>query len=282
MSEVAICGVIGDPVAHSKSPAMHNAAFAALGIAARYERWHTPAADLAARVDSLRRPGMLGANVTLPHKLAVVPLLDALDPLAEQVGAVNTIVRTSGGMLVGYNTDVPATAATLAEDAGFDVAGRRAVILGASGAARAAAFALAQGGVRQIAVVNRTIERAEELLGDVLAATDRDDIRLFFFAPDADELRELLGESDLLINATSLGWRGDETPLPDVLLRPGGLVFDMVYRQTRLLRDAAAAGYTTLDGVGMLVRQAGLAFSRWTGQEAPLAVMRAACVAGDA
>ena len=271
----SIAGVIGDPVAHSRSPGMHNAAFAHLGLPARYERWHTPAAELPARVASLRAAGMLGANVTLPHKIAVIPLLDRLDPLAEQVGAVNTIVREESGKLAGYNTDTPAVVDTL-RAAGLEPRGVSVVILGASGAARAAIFALAGAGAAQITLVNRTLARAEELAGDVLAASARDDLRILALTPDDDELAEALARADLLVNATSLGWHDDETPLAAELIPPGALVFDMVYRTTRLLRDAASRGARTLDGADMLVRQAALAFELWTGQAAPLEVMREA------
>ncbi|HWQ11955.1 MAG TPA: shikimate dehydrogenase [Roseiflexaceae bacterium] len=270
----SLAGLIGDPVAHSRSPAMHNAAFAHLGIPARYERWHTSAAELPARVASLRAAGVLGANVTLPHKIAVIPLLDRLDPQAALIGAVNTIVREEGGALAGYNTDAPAVVGTL-HAAGLALEGAAVTILGASGAARAAAFALAASAAR-IAVVNRTLERAEALAGDVLAASERDDLRLFALGPDDAALPEVLAGSTLVINATSLGWHGEETPLEADLIPPGALVFDMVYRPTRLLRDAAARGARTLDGQDMLVRQAGLSFTLWTGQQAPLDVMRAA------
>ncbi|MEN9936663.1 MAG: hypothetical protein RLZZ387_3242 [Chloroflexota bacterium] len=267
-----LAGVIGDPVAHSRSPAMHNAAFAHLGFPARYERWHTPAAELPTRVASLRNEGALGANVTLPHKIAVIPLLDRLDPYAERIGAVNTIVREEGGQLAGYNTDAPAVVGTL-RAAGLELAGATVVILGASGAARAAAFALADDAA-QITLVNRTLERAEELAADVLAASNRDDLRLHALTPDDEELDAVLAGTTLLVNATSLGWHGDETPLRGELIPPGALVFDMVYRETRLLREAAGRGARTLDGLDMLVRQAGLAFERWTEREAPLDVMR--------
>ncbi|MFO7166873.1 MAG: shikimate dehydrogenase [Chloroflexota bacterium] len=277
---VLLAGVIGDPVAHSRSPAMHNAAFAHLGIAARYERWHTPAAELPARVAALRGAEYLGANVTLPHKIAVIELLDRLSPLAEQIGAVNTIVREESGALAGYNTDAPAVVGTL-RGAGFEPSGASVVILGASGAARAAVFALAEAGAAQITLVNRTLERAEQLAADVLAATDNEALRLHALQLDDPDLAEALAEAGLLVNATSLGWHGDETPLPADLIPPGALVFDMVYRQTRLLRDAAARGARTLDGLDMLVRQAGLAFELWTGREAPLDVMRDALGSAD-
>ncbi|MFL5805995.1 MAG: shikimate dehydrogenase [Roseiflexaceae bacterium] len=267
--------MIGDPVSHSRSPALHNAAFARLGIAARYELWPTPHAELAARIASLRAPHILGANVTLPHKVATLPLLDRLDPDAETIGAVNTIIREADGSLTGANTDAPAFLASLREDASYDPAGQSAVILGASGAARAAAVALVGAGIARLMVVNRTLERAEQLLGDVLAAADSDP-QLFAIAQDDEALLELLAEATLIVNATSLGWREGETPLAAELIPAGALVCDMVYRPTRLLHDAASRGARTLDGAGMFVRQAALAFERWIGQPAPLGIMRAA------
>lgn len=272
---IALAGVIGDPVSHSLSPFLHNAAFEHLGIAARYERWQTRSAELPARIDSLRAPHILGANVTLPHKITVVSLLDRLDPQAAQIGAVNTIVRLPDGRLEGTNTDAPATIATLREDAGFDPAGKRVVILGASGAARAAAFALIAAQVAALTIINRTLERAEELLADVLAGSD-DDPYLRALTPDDPDVPEAIRAADVIVNATSVGWRADETPLPGHLIPATALVFDMVYRPTRLLREAAQAGAATLDGRGMLVRQAALSFERWTGAPAPLAVMFAA------
>jgi shikimate dehydrogenase len=270
-----LAGLIGDPVTHSRSPMLHNAAFAKLGIQARYELWPTTAPELAARVESLRAPHILGANVTLPHKIAVLPLLDRLDPAVEMIGAANTIIREADGSLTGANTDAPAFLASLREEGGYDPAGQTIIILGASGAARAAAMALAGAGVARLVIANRTIERAEALLGDLLAAADADPL-LFALTPDDADLPELLAEASLIVNATSIGWHGDESPLPAGLIPPGALVFDMIYRPTQLLRDATTCGARALDGAGMLARQAALAFERWTGQRAPLAVMRAA------
>jgi shikimate dehydrogenase len=275
VEQVLLAGVIGDPVSHSRSPALHNAAFSHLGIAARYELWPTAAAHLSERIASLRAPHILGANVTLPHKLAVLALLDQLDADAEAIGAVNTIVREADGSLTGVNTDAPAFLESLREDAGYDPAGQSVAILGASGAARAAAVALAGAGVARLVVVNRTLERAEELLGDVLAGATGDPL-LFAMALGDAALIEMLAESSLIVNATSLGWRADETPLPAELIPRGALVYDMVYRPTRLLYDAAARGARPIDGAGMFVRQAARAFARWTGRPAPLEAMRAA------
>jgi len=270
-----LAGVIGDPVSHSRSPLLHNAAFVQLGIAARYELWPTPAAELAARIASLRAPHILGANVTLPHKVATLPLLDRIDTDAATIGAVNTIIREADGSLTGANTDAPAFLASLREDAGYDPAGRPAVILGASGAARAAAVALVGAGVAQLVVANRTIERAEQLLRDLRAATAGDS-RLVALTLSDRTLPGLLAEAALIVNATTLGWHERETPLAAELIPAGALVFDMVYRTTRLLHEAAATGARTLDGAGMFVRQAALAFERWTGRPAPIQIMRAA------
>lgn len=280
--------LIGDPVAHSRSPLMQGAALAHLGVAATYAAVHTPAAELAARVAALRSPAFLGANVTLPHKQAVIPLLDRLEDEAAQIGAVNTIYKGAGDELVGANTDAPALIADLAV-AGFAPGGRAAVILGASGAARAAAFALAHAGAAAIVVANRTPERAEELLADLLLAiTDDQGLTaaggpppaLVALALDDPELAEAIAGCELLINATAVGWHAGETPLPDPPVGPQALVYDMVYRPTRLMVEAAARGAATRDGLGMLVRQGALALTRWTGREAPVAVMEAALRAG--
>jgi shikimate dehydrogenase len=276
--------LIGDPVAHSRSPLMQNAALAHLGVDACYEAVNTSDDELPARVAALRGADYLGANVTLPHKQAVIPLLDRLEAEAARIGAVNTIYQGPAGELVGANTDAPAIIADLAE-VGFTPAGRTAVILGASGAARAAAFALAHADVATLVVANRTPARAEELLADLLLAiTDDQGLTASGELPPAlvalaladPELAAYLEGDALLINATALGWREGETPLPDPPVGPHALVYDMVYRQTRLLREAAARGAATRDGLGMLVYQGALALTRWTGRTAPISVMRAA------
>lgn len=286
MSRSATVGLIGDPVSHSISPAMQNAAFAALELDHHYAAWPTSAAQLRERVAGLRAPGMLGANVTLPHKLAVIPLLDQVAPEAAAIGAVNTIVRTSDGRLVGYNTDAPALVDSLRQDAGCDPAGGRVVLLGASGAARAACFALLRAGASQLTVVNRTLERAESVLADLIEATLPDaagkppllDLgdelpALVALAADDPALAEAAADATLIINATSLGWQGEASPLKAAFIPPGTLVYDMVYRLTPLLRAAEARGARTCDGLGMLVRQGALAFERWTGKPAPMTVM---------
>ncbi|MBO9338918.1 MAG: shikimate dehydrogenase [Chloroflexus sp.] len=262
--------LIGDPVAHSRSPAMHNAALAALGIAARYRAVQTTAAELASRLTELRQPTFLGANVTLPHKQAVIPFLDEIEPAAARIGAVNTIVRLSDGRLLGTNTDAPGLLADLAA-ARWTPTDQEVVILGASGAARAAAFALADAGVSSITIVNRSLMRAIDLAA--ATAANQPALRVRALALSDPAVDEVVARCTLLINATALGWRDDETPLPDPPVGTHCLVYDMVYRETTLLRAAAARGARVRDGRGMLVEQGALAFERWTGHPAPRALM---------
>lgn len=267
-----VVGLIGDPVAHSVSPALHDAAFAARGLPQRYALWPTPAAELAVRVASLRAPGMLGANVTIPHKSAVLPLLDEVDALAEAVGAVNTIVRLPDGRLRGLNTDVGGFGRAL-DVAGYNSAGRVAVLLGAGGAARAVAYQLLHGGASGLVIVNRTLERAEALLGDVLTGVDGEPYLRALAPHDADLAAELVS-AGLLVNATSVGLHGAELPIDASLLSSRLLVVDLIYGRTPLLEAAEQRGARTQDGLEMLVQQGALAWEAWTGIDAPVAAMR--------
>lgn len=282
-------GLIGDPVAHSYSPRFQQAALDALHIPARYELWHTPAEALAARVAALRAPGCLGANVTIPHKEAVVSLLDSVDALAARIGAVNTIVRR-GEELHGYNTDAPGLLAALAEqgigerlaNGELSLQGYTAVLLGAGGAARGAAFALVQARVTRLILLNRRLERAQRLAADVQQGGQTQ----IFTLSDPNLL--VPHPASILINATSVGLHtassgseARESPLPpEVLARfaPDTLVFDMIYNpiETYLLCQARTLGLRASNGLPMLLHQGALAFSLWTGQPAPLEVMRAA------
>lgn len=271
---IASVGLIGDPVAHSLSPAMHDAAFAYYSLPDRYQLWHTPAATLAQRVELLRAEGMRGANATLPHKSAVMALLDAYDDVAAAVGAFNTLVRQPDGQIHGQNTDVPGFLDALAVT-GFVPHGHTAVLLGAGGAARAVAYGLVTAGVTSLVVVNRTLERAEQLLADMLATSTADPY-LRALMPDDPELESLLAETDVVINATSVGLHGAELPLAPSLLTKHMLVVDLIYRTTPLLQAAAERGAHTQDGLEMLVQQGALSFAAWTGYEPPVDVMRAA------
>lgn len=270
-------GLVGDPVAHSLSPALQQPALDALGIPARYELWATPAAVLPERIAGLRAPDVLGANVTVPHKQAVMALLDEVAPVARRVGAVNTIINRDGRLL-GDNTDVAGFAAALGEVAP-ERAGHRALILGAGGAARAVALALDGLGLDQITIANRDPARAGRLAADLAPAPLRA-IEL-----SEDQLRTALPGTTLLINATSLGWHAGESPLPLALLAllpDGAIVADLTYRDTDLLLAARQRRLVTIDGLPMLIHQGARALELWTGQAAPLAVMRAAAEAARA
>jgi shikimate dehydrogenase len=265
-------GLIGWPVAHSLSPPMQEAAFVACELPWRYELWPTPPDALATTIAGLRRAGIAGANVTVPHKTAVLPLLDDLSAAARRLGAVNTIVH-DGERLVGHNTDVTGFWAAL-EEAGGQNPGSRAVILGAGGAARAVYWALHEHGI-PTTVLARNAGAAAALL----TLTDRGDG--WAGTLDVITVRLALEGATLLVNTTSAGmWpHADESPLPPgTILPPGLLVYDLVYRprRTRLLAQAEAAGCRTLDGLGMLLHQGAAAFTLWTGEPAPLPLMRAA------
>jgi shikimate dehydrogenase len=243
---------------------MQQPALDAMSVNAVYERWQTSASELPERIASLRAPCMLGANVTVPHKQAVMALLDDVSPLAQQVGAVNTIV-SKDGRLSGDNTDVYGFATALLE-ACSDVANRRVVVIGAGGAARGVALALSQIGVPSITIANRNADRAHTLCKELGFANLQS--TTLANAPFVD--------ADILINATSLGWHAGETPIDQQALAslpPDALVVDLTYRDTDLLDAARARGLATLDGLGMLVHQGALAFERFTGRPAPLDVM---------
>ena len=255
---------------------MQNAAFAALGIDAHYELWPTPLAELPSRIASLRDGDVFGANVTVPHKGAVISLLDWVSPLAARAGAVNTIVPRDGE-LVGENTDVAGFARALREACGSTLP-ENVVVLGGGGAARAVLLALSEDGVRQITVVNRTAATAE-----ALATALSIDAPWPIHARPWDELPAALVGANCLVNATSLGWHAGEIPLDPALLdrlAADALVADLTYRRTDLLITAEARSLRTLDGLPMLLHQGTAAFTLWTGQEAPVDVMRAALVDG--
>jgi shikimate dehydrogenase len=259
-----VYGLVGNPVGHSLSPPMHEAAYAALGMDARYATFEPTPDDLPVAIEGARALGVAGLNVTVPFKEAVLDLVEP-DDLAARVGAVNT-VDFSGDRATGHNTDVAGVQRAF-DHHDVTVADRSAVVVGAGGAGRATAFALADEGA-SVAVANRTVERAEALAADVEGATGH----------GLDALDALLPDADLLVNATSVGMASDESPVPARLLHEGLAVLDAVYQplETRLLRDADAAGATTVDGAWMLLYQGVEAFELWTGRPAPVDAMNEA------
>ncbi len=260
--------VIGSPVEHSLSPTIHNAAFAALGLDWTYFAVAVPAGRAPSALAAMRSLRLGGMSVTMPHKEAVAAAIDVLTPRAERLGAVNC-VSWRGTQLEGDSTDGPGFLDALRVDHGWDPAGRRTVVIGAGGAARAVVAALAEAGAASVAVVNRSPERAERaaaLAGPAGAVA----------GPEA------VADADLVVNATPLGMGGDGSLAVDPSrLGPGQVVADLVYDpvETPLLAAARAAGAVPVTGVGMLVHQAAHAFRRWTGEEPPVEAMSAAAVA---
>ena len=270
-----ICALIGDPVEHTMSPPMHNAAYEKLRLDYIYIPFQVKPDDLSAAVHGLKALNVRGFNVTIPHKVAVIPLLDGLDPIAEKIGAVNTVVN-DGGKLIGYNTDATGFLQALLER-GVEPAGKNIVILGAGGASRAISYILADRGAR-LTILNRRLEldwaidlarRIREELGREVEALEL----------TLGNLSGALSGTDALINATSVGMSPDNesSPVPAGLLKSGLVVFDIVYNpvRTKLLEEAEEVGARTVGGVDMLVWQGALAFEKWTGRQAPLDLMRA-------
>jgi shikimate dehydrogenase len=274
-------GLIGYPVAHSLSPYMQQAAFDALGIEARYTLWETQPDKLAKRIASLRFAEMWGANVTIPYKEHVVSLVDECDPLAARIGAVNTIINR-GGRLIGYNTDAPGFTRALSEFAAFDCPGKKVVILGTGGAARAAAVRLIENGAGEVFLLGRNEKHLHNLLHHLrtLTAKTHGTTRVYGALLGGPEASRFLTSADLVVNATSVGLKADDTILLiDVNILPTtALVMDMIFNPplTPLLRAAQAHGCQVLNGLSMLLYQGALAFELWTDRPAPIEVMREA------
>ncbi len=253
------CFVIGHPIAHSRSPLIHESWIAEHGVAGSYERVDVPPAELPAFVTRIRQGEFSGGNVTVPHKEAVLPLLDGLSEAAVAMGAVNTIWR-EGGRLFGDNTDAAGFLAHLDQSVpGWSERVRSVLLIGAGGAARGIAYGLKQRGLSHILLVNRSAERAHELAKMLGAAAE---------VRDWSHRHELVAETGLIVNTTALGMKG-QPPLDLDLsrLRPGTIVDDIVYvpLRTALLVEAERCGAITVDGLGMLLHQAVPGFARWFG-----------------
>jgi shikimate dehydrogenase len=274
-----ITGVFGFPVAENPTGVMQNAAFHALGLNWLYLNFEVTADNLASAVSGMRAMNNFrGVNLTIPHKVAVIQLLDEIAPSAQVIGAVNT-VRREGDRLIGENTDGKGFMRALGDDADIDAAGAHAVVLGAGGAARAIAVELALAGAQQITVVNRSRERGETLVRLLAEKTPAQ----AEFAPWQPAYRVPEG-ADLLINATSIGLFPDVDAAPDIdftSITPGMVVCDVIPNppRTPFLHRAADQGATILDGLGMLVYQGAIAFKMWTGREPSVEVMHKALAA---
>jgi len=268
-----ICGIIGDPVEHTMSPAIHNAAFNEMGLDYLYLPFRVRRKELGRAIDGMRALNIRGLNVTIPHKVDVIPFLDELDPLAERIGAVNTIVNDDG-VLRGYNTDATGFLQALLDE-GIEPEGKNVVVLGAGGASRAVSFVLAERGAHLI-ILNRLLELdwAEELAGRISNIFGREVKALEL---NNENLAGALKGADILVNATSVGMSPNinETLVMSDLIEPTLVVVDVVYNpiKTRLLGEAEAAGARAISGLAMLVWQGALAFEKWTGLEAPVRMM---------
>ncbi len=267
-------GLLGYPLSHSVSPAFQQAALDYYGLSASYSAWPTPPERLSAEVSKLRHDEYLGANVTIPHKERVRPMLDGADDWAQAVRAVNTIVKKDQ-QLIGHNTDAYGFMRSLTEKAEFELKGKSVLLLGAGGAARSAAFGLARDGIGSLTIANRTQERARKLADEVRGAIGH----VTAIPMDDASLPGAVASSDLIVNATSVGMsRGTSqgsSPLSGAIIPPNALVYDMVYApaETPLLLEARKVGAATLGGLWMLVYQGAASFELWTGKEAPVGVM---------
>ncbi|MFO7714721.1 shikimate dehydrogenase [Desulfosarcina sp.] len=258
-SNTRLYAVLGSPVSHSLSPVMHNAAFRQTGHNGVYVAFEVT--DLPGAVAAIQALNIGGCSVTLPHKVAVMELLDHVDPMARQIGAVNTIVNQAG-RLGGFNSDSPGAMAALLEKT--PIAHRKVAVIGAGGAARALAHGVKLNGGR-LTIVNRSLENGRRLAGQLECD----------FCP-LDDFSGL--GCDILINTTSVGMRPhtDRMPVAHACLRPGMTVMDIVYNplETQLLKASREAGCTVVDGVAMFVHQGAIQFERWTGKKAPVQLMK--------
>jgi shikimate dehydrogenase len=264
--------LIGHPVDHSRSPLMHNAAFEAQGIDMRYVAFDVSSEELPQAIGGLRALGIVGANITVPHKEAVLSLLDTVDPTARSIGAVNTIVNQDG-VLSGHNTDIHGFLMALERGWGRGPRGSRCLVLGAGGSARAVVAGLARAEAAEIWVFNRTLSRARELCAAVASWSS-----VPCSAVGESELLTAARQAELLVNATSVGM-GDTvkvSPIPVDILTRRHVIVDLTYgpEETALIRGGHSVGAICLDGLEMLVQQAARAYELWTGRMAPIDRMR--------
>lgn len=273
-----VFAILGDPVAHSLSPLMHNAALTALAIDGIYVPFHVTPDHLPAAVAGVRALQIAGLSVTVPHKERIIPLLDEIDPAAQRIGAVNTVVNREG-RLTGYNTDAPGFLRALHDTLDFSPLLQEVVLIGAGGAARAALVTLAQGGARSIVVANRSLGRAVTLIETYRA--EFPDCHLVATELYADSITDSLARADLLVNTSAIGLQGESFPTSIITaLKPTARIYDMVYTRkttsTPLVIQGENAGHRAADGRSMLIAQGEEAFALWTGSVPPDGVMKRA------
>lgn len=275
-TKTRLYGILGDPIEHSLSPTIQNAAFRGAGIDAIYLAFRVDKGRLQDALTGVRSLGILGVNVTIPYKVDVIQYIDHLDTEAEAMGAVNTI-KNDAGKLTGYNTDGLGAVEALRGACG-GLAHARVALMGSGGAARAIAFSLARERAK-ITVLNRSLEKAQTM---ALQISEKLGIKIECLALNSENLERTIPEVDVLINATSIGMapKSRETPVKKEMIHPRLVVFDIVYSplETRLLKEARAAGANAVDGLEMLVHQGAAAFEIWTGRKAPIEVMRNAAL----
>jgi shikimate dehydrogenase len=271
-----VCGVIGDPIEHTLSPVMHNAAFNHLKLDFVFLAFRVKAVELENAMRGMRGLGVRGLNVTMPHKTAVAKYLDEVDPTVKFLGSVNTVLN-DGGRLLGFNTDGVGALQALTDN-GVDLKGKKLLLLGAGGAAKAIAYALAKE-VEELCVLNRATEKAKEL-AETLSRKFGKKVVGDSLSPIAIQKR--LHDSDILINATSVGMHPNtsQSLVAPEWLKPDLCVMDIVYNpvETKLVKDAKAAGAQVVSGVEMLLYQGAASFEIWTGVSAPVGVMRRAAL----
>ena len=265
-----LCAVLGSPIRHSASPAMHNAAFAALGLNWRYLAFEVDPKNLRAAIEGARAMNFVGLNLTVPHKLLAVDMVDELDASAKAWGAVNTI-KFENGRAIGFNTDANAIVTSLRDDLKVDLRGAKVLLLGAGGAGRTAALKIAAENVAELFLMNRTVSKAEEVAAEIKKQFPA--VKVSVGYPPA--------KVTLVLNCTSLGLKPEDVlPLDETRfsLKQADAVYDMVYKpaETKLLAAAKVAGCRTAGGIGMLVHQGAKAFEIWAGQPAPVDEMRRA------
>ncbi|RIW37615.1 shikimate dehydrogenase [Bacillus salacetis] len=257
----SLYGVIGNPIGHSLSPHMHNDAFKENDIDSLYQPFLVRSDELEKAVDGLKVLGIKGFNVTIPHKSAIIPLLDEIDPLAESIGAVNTVVR-DGGRFIGYNTDGMGFLKSLQESCPFPLKDKNVLIIGAGGAARAIFHSLAASGIQNIDICNRTSERGKDIINECVYPCSSAALSL-------QKAEQGLEKYDIIVQTTSVGMYPDtdEMPLHVTRIKKGAFISDIIYnpRETAIIKAFRGLGGKGVNGIGMFVHQGALAFELWTG-----------------